>query len=96
MTTKPYISGAGYINKMSDYCSSCSFHPQKNCPITRLYWAYLARHAQRFSSNFRMKMTLASLKKRSAEKKEQDAQIFAHVIAFLSKGLPLHPSTLPQ
>jgi deoxyribodipyrimidine photolyase-related protein len=44
MTTKPYVSGAAYINRMSDYCSLCSFNPKTDCPFTSLYWAFLARH----------------------------------------------------
>jgi len=35
-TTKPYVSGAAYINKMSDYCSDCAFSPKRDCPITSL------------------------------------------------------------
>ena len=34
MTTKPYVSGAAYIDRMSDYCKACAFDPQKDCPIT--------------------------------------------------------------
>ncbi|MGD8983916.1 MAG: cryptochrome/photolyase family protein, partial [Desulfobacteraceae bacterium] len=43
MITKPYVSGAAYIHRMSDYCAACAFNPKKNCPITPLYWAFLAR-----------------------------------------------------
>ena len=32
MTTKPYISGTPYIQKMSDYCQSCRFPPQEELP----------------------------------------------------------------
>jgi hypothetical protein len=28
MTTKPYISGAAYIDRMSDYCGTCAFDPK--------------------------------------------------------------------
>ena len=46
MTTKPYVSGAAYIDRMSDYCKGCQFNPKKNCPITPLYWAFLERHRE--------------------------------------------------
>ena len=46
MTTKPYVSGSNYINKMSDYCESCAFDPKKDCPITPLYWQFLARQSR--------------------------------------------------
>ena len=47
MTTKPYVSGAAYIARMSDYCDRCAFDPKTTCPITRLYWAFFARHEGR-------------------------------------------------
>jgi (6-4)DNA photolyase len=37
MTTKPYISGAAYINRMSHFCPDCRCDPMRNCPITNLY-----------------------------------------------------------
>ena len=52
LSTKPYIAGAGYINKMSNFCKGCTFNPKKNCPLTRLYWAYLDKHRERFKDNF--------------------------------------------
>jgi deoxyribodipyrimidine photolyase-like uncharacterized protein len=51
MTTKPYISGATYIDRMSDFCGDCRFDPQNNCPITNLYWAFLSRHEKLLSNN---------------------------------------------
>ncbi|MCA9790691.1 MAG: cryptochrome/photolyase family protein [Candidatus Eremiobacteraeota bacterium] len=92
MTTKPYISGAAYINRMSDYCDKCSFNPKKNCPITRLYWAFLGRHAERLEGNFRLAMPLRSLAKRSAANKAKDAETFEWVIDTLTGGGRLEPS----
>jgi len=54
MTTKPYVSGAAYIQRMSDYCRGCRFDPKQDCPITPLYWAFLARHQQRLAENQRL------------------------------------------
>ena len=62
MTTKPYVAGSAYIAKMSDYCGDCAFHPKKTCPITRLYWDFLARNAERLDGNMRIAMPLRSLK----------------------------------
>ena len=79
MTTKPYISGAAYLNRMGDHCSSCDFHPKKNCPITHLYWAWMERHASELKGNVRMAMPLKSLSKRSPEKRNEDREVFFRV-----------------
>lgn len=89
MTTKPYISGAGYINKMSNYCEGCQFDPKKNCPLTRMYWAFLARHADHLTSNVRMSVPLAALRKRSREDQERDRVITERVQDALGNGIPV-------
>ena len=89
MTTKPYISGAAYIDRVSDHCAPCRFHPKKDCPITRLYWAWLGRHAAELEGNVRMAMPLRSLAKRSAEKRAEDAEVFTRVRGRLQQGLPV-------
>jgi deoxyribodipyrimidine photolyase-related protein len=90
-TTKPYISGAAYINKMSDFCRGCKFDPSKNCPITPMYWAYLERHKDKLSSNFRLQMPINSLAKRADEKKESDRKTYSDVLKKLLAGEILHP-----
>ncbi|MEM9492871.1 MAG: cryptochrome/photolyase family protein, partial [Myxococcota bacterium] len=94
MTTKPYISGAGYIDRMSDYCSACSFSPKKTCPITPMYWAFLDRHGPALRGNPRMSLVLRSAAKRSADKRRRDQQIFARVRARLAAGEPISPADL--
>jgi deoxyribodipyrimidine photolyase-related protein len=86
MTTKPYISGAAYINKMSDYCKACQFDPAKNCPITRLYWAFLERHKDKLEGNLRMAMPINSAKKRAENLKEEDRAIYERTIKTLLAG----------
>ncbi|MDP3511052.1 MAG: cryptochrome/photolyase family protein [Candidatus Melainabacteria bacterium] len=86
MTTKPYISGAAYINKMSDYCNGCQFDPAKNCPITRLYWAFLERHKDKLEGNMRMAMPINSAKKRAESLKEEDRAIYEKTIKSLLAG----------
>jgi deoxyribodipyrimidine photolyase-related protein len=90
MTTKPYISGSAYINKMSDYCKSCRFDPAKNCPVTRLYWAFLDRHQEKLANNIRLAMPLNSLKKRADSEREKDRQIFNQTIKRLLAAQELH------
>lgn len=94
MSTKPYISGAAYINRMSDFCSHCSFDPKNNCPITRLYWAYLARHREILGDNPRLRMPYVSLQKRAGEQKKRDQQAFRLVRDTLARGDKLDPDAL--
>ena len=96
ITTKPYISGAAYIHRMSDYCAHCAFDPQKNCPLTNLYWAKLARHEYTLAPNQRMKLALASMRKRPAGQRERDRKIFEHVRERLIAGEVVTPENLPK
>jgi deoxyribodipyrimidine photolyase-related protein len=84
--TKPYISGAAYIDRMSDFCESCAFDPKKNCPITPMYWAFLERHRDKLGKNFRLAMPYRSLAKRTAEKKNEDSKTFVRVRDLLRAG----------
>jgi len=89
--TKPYISGAAYINKMSNYCKHCALDPKKNlgpgsCPFTAMYWAFLERHSDLLSSNMRMKMPYATLRKKSAEERTALRERAAKAVAELGRG----------
>ena len=86
MMTKPYVSGTPYINKMSDHCAQCEFDPKSTCPISKLYWAFLARHEDAFKGNHRMNMALASMRRRTAEQKALDAAAFTEWSDKLSKS----------
>ena len=61
--TKPYISSANYINKMSDYCRGCHYDPKlrhgpRACPFNSLYWAFIDRHSDRIGANPRSSQML--------------------------------------
>lgn len=86
MTTKPYVSGAAYIDKMSDFCERCAFDPHRNCPFTRLYWAFLERHRDVLEGNPRMRLPIASVVRRSRDDKRRDARTFEQVREKLSRG----------
>lgn len=94
MTTKPYVSGAGYLARMGDYCGACDFHPEKTCPITPLYWAFLARHRERLAQNGRLIQPLASLKQRPESRRREDARVFEVVSRQLAAGERLRPADL--
>ena len=61
VATKPYISSANYISKMSDYCGDCYYKWKKatgdrSCPFNSLYWQFLHRHRPRLEKNHRIAM----------------------------------------
>jgi deoxyribodipyrimidine photolyase-related protein len=86
MTTKPYVAGAAYIDRMSDYCAHCPLDPKHSCPLPRMYWAYLDRHATRLTGNQRMVVPLAALRKRSEPQRAEDRRVFEQVSAALTSG----------
>lgn len=90
-TTKPYVSGAAYIHKMSDYCEACVFDPKKNCPLTPMYWAFLERHRERLATNARLALPYRSLAKRPRLQKETDRALFQQVQIALRDGKSVSP-----
>jgi deoxyribodipyrimidine photolyase-related protein len=86
MTTKPYVAGSAYIDRMSDYCQGCQFDPKSTCPLTPLYWAFLGRHRSTLANVDRMKIPMASERKRTAAQRENDSATFDQVSAVLSRG----------
>ena len=61
VATKPYISSANYIRKMSNYCDHCYYRHssktgERSCPFNSLYWDFLVRHRTRLERNPRVGM----------------------------------------
>lgn len=90
--TKPYIAGAPYVARMSDYCKGCAFDPKTTCPLTPLYWAFLERHRDQLAPNPRLLPIYRALEKRPSARREGDARCFQEVGARLAKGLRLTPA----
>lgn len=72
VATKPYVSSAAYIHKMSNYCDNCSYDKSKRiganaCPFNSLYWNFLDDKKIYFKTNNRMAMMLRLLEKMPAE-----------------------------
>jgi deoxyribodipyrimidine photolyase-related protein len=49
LSSKPYASSGSYVNRMSDYCSSCPYAVSRDtgegaCPFNSLYWTFLREH----------------------------------------------------
>lgn len=86
MTTKPYVSGSAYIDRMSDYCQGCAFDPKSTCPITPMYWAFLERHRERLLGNPRMGIVMRALEKRALSSRERDRETLDGVQRALRAG----------
>lgn len=91
MTTKPYVSGAAYLQRMGAPCRSCAFDPKRDCPVTPMYWAFLHRHADVLAENGRIAVPVASARARAPEVRARDAAVADHVRAALSAGRPVGP-----
>ena len=82
--SKPYASSGSYINKMSNYCSTCTFDVKKKtgegaCPFNALYWDFLARNEDKLGQNARLRNPYATWRRMSDDKKRayrQSAQDF--------------------
>ena len=73
--TKPYVSSAAYLHKMSNYCQNCYYDKDKKtgdkaCPFNSLYWHFHNRHSDKLANNPRIGMVYNLWKKMDVEKKE--------------------------
>ena len=94
MTTKPYVSAAAYIHRMSNFCDNCAFDPKTNCPITNMYWAFFKRHKPKLQTNPRLGLSLNNLQKRGQEQTRIDQVIFDFVRNALKNNKQLTPLSL--
>jgi len=91
---RPYISGAAYIDRMGDYCGGCAFDPRTTCPVTPMYWAFLERHAETLRGSPRMRLPLASARKRDPDRRDRDRAVAARTADTLAAGRTLRPADL--
>ncbi len=66
--TKPYVSGANYISKMSNYCTKCYYDPKKRhgekaCPFNSLYWNFFLERKDQLYKNQRVSLVYRNLEK---------------------------------
>lgn len=76
LASKPYVSSGSYINRMSNYCSSCAYNVkeklgEKACPFNYLYWNFVAKHQDVFSQNGRVGFMVNTYNKKSSDEKEE-------------------------
>ena len=72
--TKPYVSSASYIDKMSHYCGSCFYKKalktgEKACPFNSLYWNFYDRNEDKLGKNPRIGMMYNVWRKMKPEDK---------------------------
>lgn len=72
--TKPYVSSASYIDKMSHYCGSCFYKKavkvgDKACPFNSLYWNFYDRNEDKLGKNPRVGMMYNVWRKMNPEDK---------------------------
>lgn len=86
--TKPYVSSATYIDKMSHYCGSCYYSKAKKvgdkaCPFNSLYWNFYDQHEDKLAKNPRIGMMYNVWRKMKPEDKaallEQAAYYIDHI-----------------
>ncbi len=84
LATKPYVSSAAYINKMSNYCGDCTYSHkvrigENACPFNSLYWDFFQRHQTQLANNPRLGIVNMQLQKMS----ESDKKDIAEQAAFI-------------
>jgi deoxyribodipyrimidine photolyase-related protein len=87
--TKPYAASGNYINRMSDYCSTCQFDPKqrvgtKACPFNALYWDFLARNQKKLRENRRLAQPYATWSKMGDAVQKETRKQAAGFLATLS------------
>ncbi len=91
MASKPYAASGAYINKMSTFCQGCSYDPgvavgDGACPFNALYWAFVARNADRLKANTRMGYVHANWARMSEQKRAALLEQAARTMTALREG----------
>lgn len=65
IATKPYVSSANYIRKMSNYCENCHYDykmrtGERACPFNSLYWNFMVSNREKLEKNPRIGMVYRS------------------------------------
>ncbi len=68
LATKPYVSSAAYIDRMSDYCKGCHYDKklregERACPFNALYWDFHDRNKDKLIKNPRIGMVYRQLER---------------------------------
>jgi deoxyribodipyrimidine photolyase-related protein len=74
--SKPYVSSANYIDKMSNYCQKCFFASklrtgERACPFNSLYWNFHQQQRTKLERNPRIGMVYKTWDKFSEDEKQR-------------------------
>ncbi|MCS7019764.1 MAG: cryptochrome/photolyase family protein [Cytophagales bacterium] len=86
--TKPYVSSANYMHKMSDYCTTCHYNKDlkygnRACPFNSLYWHFYERHREKLASNPRTGMMYTTWDKMLSSEREKILRQAEHYLAHI-------------
>ncbi len=89
--SKPYVSSANYIDRMSDYCGHCHYSAKTKtgegaCPFNLLYWAFLDRHRERFEPNRRMTQMYATWDRMDEKRRATILHEAERILDCISRG----------
>ncbi|WP_375690174.1 cryptochrome/photolyase family protein [Pseudooceanicola sp. LIPI14-2-Ac024] len=92
--SKPYVSSANYIDRMSDYCGGCAYSATTKsgegaCPFNFLYWAFLDRHRDRFEANHRMGLVYGTWDRMEPARRDAILSDATRFLDALSAGKPV-------
>lgn len=76
LASKPYAASGAYINRMSNYCGSCTYDVAQrtgaqSCPFNSLYWSFIARNRDRIGNNPRMAQMVRTYDRFSADEQQR-------------------------
>lgn len=88
--TKPYVSSANYMHKMSDYCTSCHYNKDlkygdRACPFNSLYWHFYERHREKLARNPRIGMMYVTWDKMATTEREKILAQAEHYLATIER-----------
>jgi deoxyribodipyrimidine photolyase-related protein len=75
LASKPYVSSGNYINRMSNYCTSCEYSitkktGEKACPFNYLYWNFVDEQREAFEVSGRNSFMINMYDKKFDEDKK--------------------------
>ncbi len=88
LASKPYAASGAYINRMSNYCSSCRFDVKQRtgpqaCPFNALYWDFIARNRDKICGNARMAQMVRTYDKFAPAEQQRIGESAANILVSL-------------